>query len=145
MTEFGITGSVLRWIEEYLTGRQIRVLVRGHMSTWVLVRSGVPLGSVLGPLLFLLYVNELPTWIKSSIALFADDTKIWRRISKVEDARQLQDDLDRLRAWTRTSLMDFNVDKCKVMHMGHSFGTTYTLEREGVNRVLAEVCDETWG
>ena len=54
----------------------MRVRIWGHESSWVLVRSGVPQGSVLGPLLFLLYVNELPTWIRSSIATFADDTKI---------------------------------------------------------------------
>ena len=86
LADYGITGNVLRWIEEYLTGRKMRVRVRGHESSWVLVRSGVPQGSVLGPLLFLLYVNELPTWIRSSIAMFADDTKIWRKISKAEDA-----------------------------------------------------------
>ena len=120
----------------------MRVRVRGHESSWVLVRSGVPQGSVLGLLLFLLYVNELPTWIRSSIAMFADDTKIWRKISKVENARLLQDDLDKIRTWTKTSLMDFNVDKCKVMHVNHSLGTSYTLERDGKNCRLLEVREE---
>ena len=87
-------------------------------------------------------MNELPSWIRSNTAMFADDTKIWRKISKVEDATLLQEDLNKLRAWTKTSLMDFNVDKCKVMHVNHSLGTSYTLERDGKNCRLLEVREE---
>ena len=68
----------------------------------VTMLSGVPQGSVLGPLLFLLYVNELPDWIKSKLKMFADDTKVWHRIKKDTDSIALQDDLDRLQSWSDT-------------------------------------------
>ena len=86
LEEYGITGMAYRWIESYLTGRQMRVMVRGRASRWERVRSGVPQGSVLGPLLFLLYVNELPDWIANSMIMFADDTKIWKEIAGDRDA-----------------------------------------------------------
>ena len=68
----------------------MRVTINGSRSSWVNVLSGVPQGSVLGPLLFLLFVNDLPDWIKTNIRMFADDTKIWTRISGVNDSEALQ-------------------------------------------------------
>jgi len=73
----------------------MRVGVMGSFSAWVEVLSRVPQGLVLGPLLFLLFVNNLPSWFVNSIKMFADDTKIWRVISKAEDSDDLQQDLDR--------------------------------------------------
>jgi len=78
----------------------MRVGVMGSFSVWVEVLSGVPQGSVLGPLLFLIFVNDLPSWIVNSIKMFAYDTKIWRVISKVEDSDDLQQDLNRLARWS---------------------------------------------
>jgi len=70
---------------------------------------------VLGPLLFLLFVNDLPDWIKTNIRMFADDTKIWTRISGVNDSEALQQDLDSLSRWSEEWLLRFNPNKCKVM------------------------------
>ena len=77
-------------------------------------------GSVLGPLLFLIFVlRDLPDWIKNSIKMFADDTKMWAKIAVREDAGSLQEDLNRLVQWSEKLLLKFNPDKCKAMHIGH--------------------------
>jgi len=86
---------------------------------------GFAQGSVLGPLLFLLFVNELPSWIMSDMKKFADDTKVWCKIKSETDSITLQEDLDRLQLWSNTWQLMFNTDKCKVMHVGHSYGTKY--------------------
>jgi len=80
----------------------MRVVVKGNSSSWTDVISGVPQGSVLGHLLFLLYVNDLPDWIKNSIKLFACDTIIWvwAKITGSQDALSLQEDLNQLQTWT---------------------------------------------
>ena len=80
--------------------------------------SGVPLGSVIGPILFLIYINDLPTGIKSKINIFADDTKMASKVDTVEDEEIANDDLEALQNWTITNGMKFNVDKCSVMHCG---------------------------
>jgi len=78
----------------------------------------VPQGSVLGPLLFLIYINDLEEGIRIVLLKFADDTKIFRKISNSSDTRLLQEDLDALVQWSKKWQMAFNVEKCKVMHMG---------------------------
>jgi len=82
------------------------------------VLSRVPQGLILGPLLFLIFVNELPNWIVSSMKMFADDTKIWTMVDKIEDSKTLQADMDSL-VISEIWLLKFNVEKCKVMHAGH--------------------------
>ena len=77
MRLFGLNVKLVAWITEFLKDRRMRVRVHGSFSNWAEVFSGVPQGSVLGPLLFLLFVNDLPSVIKSHIRMFADDTKIW--------------------------------------------------------------------
>ena len=81
----GVRGRVLEWIKAYLQGRWQRVKVRGAVSNLARVTSGVPQGSVLGPLLFLIYINDLPEGIKSFISMFADDAKILKRVEKEEN------------------------------------------------------------
>jgi len=102
----------------WLTNRSQCVCLEGNVSEWVEVISAVPQGSVLGPLLFLIYINDLEEDIKSLILKFADDTKIFQKIVSEEDSRQLQNDLDVLLQWAEDWQMTFNIAKCKVMHIG---------------------------
>ena len=92
----GVTGDLLEWIKDFLHNRMMRVIVNGESSHWSRVWSGIPQGSVLGPLLFLIFVNDLPNWITTNIKMFADDTKIWTKLVSSEDVNKLQNDLDSL-------------------------------------------------
>ena len=114
----GVGGRVLTWIKAYLQGRMQRVKVRGAVSSLGKVTSGVPQGSVLGPLLFLIYINDLPDGIKAFMNMFADDAKILKRIEGKDSCKELQKDLDKLQQWSDKWLMKFNTSKCKVMKMG---------------------------
>jgi len=114
----GITNKLLDWIAEWLRCRIQRVGIRGTLSDWIDVLSGVPQGSVLGPILFLVYINDLDCGIKNWILKFADDTKLFGRMSSVSDGNRLQDDLNKLVQWSQEWQMLFNVNKCSVMHIG---------------------------
>ena len=112
---YGITEEILLWITDFLIGRKQRVSIPNTMSNWLTVLSGIPQGSVLGPLLFVIFVNELPKIVKSTVYLFADDTKIFRSINNHDDPKILQDDLNILQNWSNTWLLKFHPDKCKRM------------------------------
>jgi len=114
----GICGKILNWISAWLTNRRQRVCLQGELSGWLDVTSGVPQGSVLGPVLFLIFINDLDSGIVNWILKFADDTKIYSCLREAKDCDMLQDDLDLLYAWSNEWQMQFNVDKCKVMHIG---------------------------
>ena len=96
----GIGGEVLRWIKNWLEDRRQKVGIKGKYSDWVKVISGVPQGSVLGPLLFLIYINDIDEGIISKISKFADDIKLCREAGCETEARILQDDLKRLAQWS---------------------------------------------
>ena len=96
---YGVRGSTLSWIEDFLSDRSQRVVIDGEKSSTALVSSGVPQGTVMGPLLFLVYINDLPGRVNSTTRLFADDCLMYRTISKDEDVEQLQTDLDSLQRW----------------------------------------------
>ena len=99
-------------MENFLTKRSQRVVIDGKSSYLAPVTSGVPQGTVLGPRLFLSFINDLPSGISSNIRLFADDCLLYRTTNSTEDARMLQQDLDRLHQWTNTCQMKFNTEKC---------------------------------
>ena len=99
-------------------GRTQRVLVNGHPSASGKVTSGIPQGSVLGPLLFVIYINDLPDAVDSFAYLFADDTKLFSKITKEEDVISLQRDLNILQDWSANWLLNFHPDKCKLLTIG---------------------------
>nr|VZI16051.1 unnamed protein product [Spirometra erinaceieuropaei] len=117
LSAIGIRGDLMDWIRAFLVGRKQRVCVGDDMSEWVNVTSGVPQGSVLGPLLFILYINDSLQELDCGKIMFADDVKLWQVIKGLNDQRFLQDNLHRLQAWSKKWLLDFNVEKCAILHL----------------------------
>ena len=133
---YGITGPILEWITAFLSNRTQRVLLDGSSSDPVPVTSGVPQGTVLGPLLFILYINDLPEiTVESKVRLYADDSLIYKAIKSADDSRDLQNDLDALGRWAEKWLMIFRPDKCKLMSFTRSHSPTefqYTLNNVNI-------------
>ena len=113
-------GEPLEWIKSFLSCRKQRVVVNGVKSDWTDVTSGVPQGSVLGPILFVIFINDLPDVVDedSILYMFADDTKLSREIMDAVDNQIIQDDIDGMDRWSIDWLMDFHPCKCKVVKMG---------------------------
>ena len=108
-------------------GRRQRVMVNGVCSEWTNVTSGIPQGSVLGPILFTIFINDLPISISSHVKIFADDTKIY-------NTTVLQDDLHKLYEWSNKWLLPFNIDKCSILHYGkHDNMYNYCLNNYRIN------------
>jgi hypothetical protein len=118
LENYGIRGKVHNWISAWLSDRSQRVCLQGKVSGWRTVASGVPQGSVLGPILFLIFIDDLDSDIVNSILKFADDTKLYGSVGSDESRVRLQKDLDLLFKWAKSWQMEFNVEKCKVMHLG---------------------------
>ena len=102
LNRHGIDAPLLLWFRNFLKNRQQRVTIRGTYSNWSPVTSGVPQGTILGPPLFLLNVNDISNAVTSSIKMFADDTKIYRVINNAEDTLARKSDLDFLENWTKS-------------------------------------------
>ena len=117
---YGIRGTTYQWISSFLNSRTQQVLVEGQSSEKVPVVSGVPQGSVLGPVLFLIFINDLPEDINSRTRVFADDCILYRQISSENDQQLLQEDLDRLATWEKTWGMEFHPQKCSVMRISRA-------------------------
>ena len=164
--EFEIDGTLLRFLTNYLKDRKQRVVIGGSQSELKNVKSGVPQGSILGPLFFVLFINDMSECVSEGthIALYADDTKIWRKIMSWSDHETLQRDIDALQNWANLNKMKFHPDKCKVLSIFnkasekstwitifpfHSF--FYTLNGADLDFVKSEkdlgvhvTCDLTW-
>jgi hypothetical protein len=123
----GIQGPILHWVSSFLSDRKQRVLIDGAHSDVRDVISGVPQGTVLGPVLFLIFINDLPGHISSSCKLFADDLVVYREIKDSQDAELLQKDMDSLAQWETKWGMKFNLDKCESISLTrkrHPLSTT---------------------
>ena len=135
---YGISPQAHDWVQSFLTNRTQQVLLEGNMSSPINVTSGVPQGSVLGPLLFLIYINDLPDYIQnnSTVKLFADDTIIYHPITKQQDTlNALQEDLDALQRWESDWLMHFHPQKCQTMHIINKrniIQSTYTIHNHNL-------------
>jgi len=115
---YGVQGKLLSVIDSFLSNRTQYVKVGTHSSREVKVTSGVPQGSVLGPSLFIFYINDMPDLLDSLIKIFADDTKIYTSVENDENCLHLQTNLDRLVKWSQDWQLIFNSKKCKVLHIG---------------------------
>ena len=142
LTSYGINGKILKWIRTFLSDRCQIVKVNGMKSDPASVLSGIPQGSVLGPVLFIIYINDLPEVVKSDTYLFADDTKILRQITTKEDALQLQSDINSLELWSQKWLLTFHPQKCSVLTLGRFQNIThtqrYTLHQQELEHVFEQ-------
>ena len=116
---FGIKGSLLGWFRSFLKERRQRVRVNNRMSEWVEVTSGVPQGTILGPLIFLLYINDIADDLNATCRLFADDCLLYKCYSEFQETNRLQEDLNKLEIWSNRWLLEFNPSKCKVMYISN--------------------------
>ena len=111
---YGVKGKLLNLIKNYLHARYQRVVLNGQTSTWELVKSGVPQGSVLGPLMFLIYINDLPDNIQSTCKIFADDTSLFSLVFNKDISQdELNNDLQKVSDWAFQWKMQFNPDPNK--------------------------------
>ena len=117
---YGIRNKTLEWIKSFLLGRSQRVQVNGAKSDWADVTSGVPQGSVLGPFLFITYINDIVCHLNCKIKLFADDAVMYREILSSQDEAIFQNDIDFITDWANSWQMSLNLDKCNVMSITRS-------------------------
>ena len=112
---YGISGPTLYWVKSFLSNRTQHVSINGSHSALANVTSGVPQGSVLGPVLFLLYINDITNQIQSNIRLFADNSIVYREIRSPADHHILQTDIQKLTDWSNKWQMNFNTSKCHLL------------------------------
>ena len=121
LSSYGVCGNLLNWLRAFLSNRKQRVLISDTVSDWKDVKSGVPQGSVLGPLLFLIYVNDMFSVVANSeLDSFADDTKVSKGMRLIQQCFLVQIDLDKLVAWFDDWQLSLNADKCCVLHIGYN-------------------------
>ena len=146
LQSYGIDGRVLSWIRSFLSTRRQRVVFGDAMSDWMPVISGIPQGSVLGPVLFVCFINDLLNGVSSFVHMYADDTKLGRCIVSIMDNHSpLTTDLDILIDWSVKWQLRFNASKCKILKIGsirHSNTHSYTMEENGQSVILETTNEE---
>ena len=142
LESYGIKGKMLNWIRSFLNDRSQVVRVNNDESSVAPVLSGIPQGSVLGPILFIVYINDLLDSLNSDGLLFADDAKIFTHITSKEDALKLQADIDLLEDWSKQWLLKFNPDKCHVLTLGKFENTRHTERYRIYGNELEHVFEE---
>ena len=138
---YGIDMNTTNWVKSFLSNRRQRVVVKEERSDWQNVTSGVPQGSILGPLLFIMYINDLPLTTDSQIVLFADDTKLFNRIDNIEDQEMIQHDINNMVLWSNKWKLKFHPGKCKAMRIGKQDKDPfiYRLENSNLEYIEEEV------
>ena len=138
LDHYGIRGATRRWIAQFLQGRDQKVLLNGQHFTSAPVHSGVPQGTVLRPILLLVFINDLPDCVQSPVRLFADDCILYRTIDSPRDAMQMQDDLNNLQKWEDKWLMEFHPEKCltiRITNKRNSIKTDYQIHGQTLQTV----------
>ena len=143
LSKYGITGNINKWIQSFLVLRKQQVIVEGESSKPCSVDSGVPQGSVLGPLNYLCHINYLPQRVTSKVRLFADDCLLYRPIHSPRDQLLLQQDLSALETWAEDWNMRFNVSKCYLMSI-HRSKHPYSSHHKLDNHILEQVEENPW-
>ena len=141
---YGIRGKVYKWIEEFLKNRIQRVVVNGSFSSYKKVTSGIPQDSVLAPILFVIFINDLPEVIQTAVSLYADDSKLLGRVKSVEHVNKLQSSLNNSVNWAKSWQMTYNYKKCHHLHVEKNYqNTEYTMETVNGPVKIAKVDSET--
>jgi len=135
---YNINEDIIKWIKACLENRVQRVRINNCFSNWANVVSGIPQESILGPLLFIIYSNELPNICDSQLFLYADDAKVYRQIFNSQDKENLQHDLIKLNSWADNWLIKLNISKCKKVSIGRY---TENIEHYSINNVELENVD----
>ena len=134
---YGIRGHLLQWLRDFLSNRYQYVSINENKSCLSEVSSGVPQGSVLGPTLFIYFINDLPDVISTFLKIFADDTKAYQPIRSIIDKDKLQNTINKLYEWSEKWLLKFNGSKCKVLHLGkNNPHYEYTIQEGDITKTL---------